>query len=39
MDILIWTVVIVVAWLGGFTVGIDLGKRGSDDGSGSHGGD
>lgn len=33
---LIWTIIVVISWMGGFVVGIDFGRRGSDDSGGDH---
>lgn len=33
---LIWTIIVVISWMCGFVIGIDFGRKGSDDGSGDH---
>ena len=33
---LIWTIIVVISGMCGFVIGIDFGKKGSDDGSGDH---
>ena len=33
---LVWIIIVLISWMCGFVIGIDLGRKGSDDGGGDH---